>query len=349
MALLLGTDDTKSLVNMKETIEILDATYRDLAKHEAVYRPRSDMVLPLRPGEDYWLATMEGASRSLGVAAIRIRSDRYSLPGRKWARRPGLFCGLVLLYDIETGELLAIMNDGYLQVMRVAATDALGGRYLARPESRILGIIGSGWQARDHLRAFACLFSLESVKVFSPNPAHREAFKATMEKEVGLPITTVASAREAVAGSDIVATCTRAEKPVLDGDWIEPGTYVSAIKYFREIGAANARGFDIHAIHPPDYGWLPFRAGTPEEQAAGCDIYDLYQADELPPGVVPFHEIVAGNHPGRTRPEQRTLLNDHCGMGIQFAALGRVVYDRARERGLGHELPSEWFLQNITT
>jgi alanine dehydrogenase len=349
MALLLSTDDTRQLVGMREAIDVLEGAYRDLASREAAYRPRSDLVAPLRPGEDYWLSTMEGSVRPLGVTAIRLRSDRYSLPGQKWARRPGLFCGLVFLYDMETAELLAIINDGHLQVMRVAATGALGGRHLARPDSRVLGIIGSGWQARDHARAFAAIFPLERIRVYSPTAEHRERFAAEMAAELNLPVEPQATARAAVEGCDIVATCTRAKSPVLDGEWIAPGTYVAAIRYFREIGAANARGFDVHAIHPPEYGWYPNRAGTPEEQAAGCDIYDLYQGDPLPDGVVPLHAIIGGTAPGRTGAAQRTLLNNHAGMGIQFAALGRLAYDRARERGVGRELPAEWFLQDITT
>jgi alanine dehydrogenase len=156
--------------------DLLKEGYRSLARHEATHRPRADIQVPLRPGEDYWLATMEGASRHHGLAAVRLRSDRFSTRSKKWSGRPGMFCGLVLLYELESGELAAIINDGYLQLMRVSATSALAGRYLARPESRVLGIIGSGWQARDHARAFATIFPLERIRVFSPNEARRNAF-----------------------------------------------------------------------------------------------------------------------------------------------------------------------------
>jgi alanine dehydrogenase len=349
LALLLSTDDTRQLITMREAVDVLEDAYRALAHREATYRPRSDLVVPLRPGEDYWLATMEGAIRPQGVAAIRLRSDRFSPPKRKWAGKPGLFCGLVILYDLETAEPLAIIADGHLQVMRVAATSALGGRYLARPDSRSLGIIGSGWQAHDHARAYASLFPLQRIRVFSRTPAHREAFAAEMRDELGVAVEAVDSAAAAFEGADIVALCTTSPRPVLDPDWLRPGMFVSSIKYHREIGAANSGRFDVHVIHPPEYGWTAFRAGTPEEWAQGCDVYDPFRGDRLPSGVVPLQDVVAGLRPGRQSAEQITLMNNHAGMGLQLAAVGKLVYDRARQRGLGRELPTAWFLQSITT
>lgn len=350
MPLLLSTDDTKELITMREAIDLLDQGYRDLASHAATHRPRTDMQVPLRPGEDYWLATMEGASRPHGLAAIRLRSDRHTNQGKKWAARPGMFCGLVLLYDLETAGLVAIINDGHLQLMRVSATSALAGRYLARPESRVMGIIGSGWQAHDHARAFKAIFPLERIHVFSPNEAHRTAFAREMTGELGIPVTAEASAREAVEGCDIVATCTDSSKPVMDVGWLAPGTFVSSLRYYREMSGPRDAAFDVHVIHYfPGYVQPAYKAGTPAEWQLGADIYTTYEKAEPPAGSSQLQDVVGGLVPGRTSAEQRTVFINHGGVGIQFVALGRVVLDRARERGLGRELPDEWFLQDITT
>lgn len=353
MPLLLTTDDTKQLVEMREAIDLLEEGYRSLARGEGTHRPRTDMQVPLRPGEDYWLATMEGASRPHGLAAIRLRSDRHTSSGKKWAGRPGMFCGLVLLYDLETGELTAILNDGHLQLMRVSATSALAGRYLARHDSRILGVIGSGWQAHEHARAFASIFPLEQIRVYSPNEAHRTAFASKMSAELGLPVTATSTAREAVEGCDIVATCTDSSKPVMDAAWLAPGTYVSSLRYYQEMaGTAAARdaAFDMHVIHYfPGYVQPAYRAGTPAEWKLGADIYTTYDHAEPPAGASQLQDVVGGLAKGRTSPDQRTVFINHGGVGIQFVALGRVVLERARERGIGRELPAEWFLQDITT
>lgn len=353
MPLLLSTDDTKQLITMREAIDLLDEAYRALAKHDGVHRPRSDMQVPLRPGEDYWLATMEGASRVHGLAAIRLRSDRFSTSGKKWAGRPGMFCGLALLYDMESGGLVAIVNDGHLQLMRVSATSALAGRYLGRPESRVLGIIGSGWQAHDHARAFAAIFPLERIRVYSPNEAHRNAFADEMTAELGVPVTAESGARTAVEGADVVALCTDSSKPVMDPAWLAPGTYVSSLRYYKEMAGTREErdaAFDLHVIHYfPGYVQPAFRAGTSADWEQGADIYTTYDRAEPPAGSVQLQDVVGGLVPGRTSAAQRTVFINHGGVGMQFVALGRVVLDRARERGLGRELPDEWFLQDVTT
>ena len=354
MTLLISTDDTAKLVQTREAIDVLDEAYRALANREATHRIRSDVVVPTVPGEEYTLATMEGAIRPLGVAAIRLRSDhsvatvRHQSPSStKWAFRPGLFCGLVILYSLDTAEPLAIINDGHLQVMRVGATSAVAARYLARPDSRVLGIIGASNQARGHARAYSALFRLDLVKVFSRTAEERERFAEEMSEELGVPFEAVDNAREAVAGSHIVAACTSSRSPVLEENWIEDGTYTSSVRYFHEIGLDNVQRMDVHAVHNAGYGPL-YKVGSPEEWAQSHSAY-MDAKEPIPDGAVLLEEVVAGLKPGRTSPEQRTFFNNNAGKGIQFAALGKLVYDRARQRGLGRELPTEWFLQDIST
>jgi ornithine cyclodeaminase/alanine dehydrogenase-like protein (mu-crystallin family) len=354
MTLLLTTDETARLISTRECIEVLEQAYKALATGEAAHRIRSDLVVPTVAGEDYWLATMEGAIRPLGVAAIRLRSDhkratlRHNLPSAlKYAQRPGLFCGLVILYSLETAEPLAIINDGYLQVMRVGATSALAGKYLARPDSRVLGILGASNQAQGHARAYAAQFPLDLVKVFSRTPEERERFADEMSEELGIPFRAVGSAREAVEGSDIVAACTSSRVPVLEEAWIEDGSYTSSVRYHDEIRLENVQRMDVHVVHPATYGPL-IRAGSPEEWRDSPSAYPDGKSP-IPPEAIPLEEVVGGLKPGRTDPRQRTFFNNHAGLGLQFAAVGKLVYDRARERGLGRDLPTEWFLQDIST
>src|SRR5690606_37870566 len=192
MTLLLSTDDTRRTVSTTLGIEVLEQAYLALAQGEATVRARSDLVVPFHDDEAYNLATMEGAIRPMGVAAVVLRSDYNRAVVRsgarshqKWARRPGLYCGLTVLYSIHTAEPLAIIAHGHLQVMRVGATSALAARYLARPDSRICGIIGTGWQAQGHARAYAAVFPLTQIKVYSRTPEARVAFSRAMSEELG--------------------------------------------------------------------------------------------------------------------------------------------------------------------
>ena len=354
MTLLLSTDDTARVMSTRECIAILEQAYQALAAGEATYRMRSDMVVHTSADEDHTLATMEGAIRPLGVAAIRLRSDhnrrvvRHGVPSTiKYAREPGLYCGLVILYSLETGEPLAIVNDGHLQVMRVGATSALAGKYLARPEAKVLGVIGASWQARGHARAYATLFPLREIKVYCRTEEDRLRFAEEMTQELGVEVRAVRSAREAVEGSDIVAACTSSRVPVLEEDWIADGTHTSSVRYHHELRLENTRRMDLCAVHSPAYGPL-YRVGPPGEAPDTGVEYGEAKAP-LPPNAVPLEQIVGGLQPGRTDPRQRTLFVNNAGKGIQFAALGKVVYDRARELGIGRDLPTEWFLQDIST
>jgi ornithine cyclodeaminase/alanine dehydrogenase-like protein (mu-crystallin family) len=363
VTLLLTTDDTTRLVTTRECIDVLEQAYQALARGDATHRVRSDMVVPMlsESGQNgpiydrsYVLATMEGAIRPLGVASIRLRSDHHQAVIRhgatssvKWAQQAGLFCGVVMLYSLHTAEPLAIIQDGHLQVMRVGATSALAGKYLARPDSQVLGIIGAGNQALGHARAYATQFRLELVKVFSRTPAERERFAEELSVELGIPFRAVASAREVVEGSDIVAACTNSRTPVLEESWLAEGSYTSSVRYHNEIGYENVQRMDVHVVHPETYGPL-YRAGTPEQWRTAPSAYPAGKP-KIPDTAIRLADVVGGLHPGRTSPTQRTFFNNHAGMGIQFTALGKLVYDRATARGLGRELPTEWFLQDIST
>ena len=144
MALLLNNEDVRSLLDMESCVAALEEAYRDLGENQAVNRPKTYIVVPEERESSYSYCTMEGASRRLGVVAIRMKSDmnRYVEAfgmGRheKWASRPGLFCGLVLLFSSRNGELLAILNDGLIQQMRVGATSGVAAKYLAREDASV--------------------------------------------------------------------------------------------------------------------------------------------------------------------------------------------------------------------
>jgi len=357
MTLLLNNEEVEKALTPTNTIAATESVYRELAEGVAFNRPRSQVYLPvesqMNPGFRYRFKSQEGGSPGTGVWALRITSDMAGHSFTAGVKRRRILpvatgnrnCGLVILFDIERIEPIAIMPDGVIQKMRVAALSAVGAKYLSPPKPKVLGLFGSGWQAGAHLEYLSSLFEFEKVKVFSPNEQHRLEFAATMTRKLDRNIAAASSARETVEGSDIVQAATASWDAVFDGRWVEKGMYVASIggsdasNKRREIDDETIARADLYIVHSKEVAQL--------DQSP--DIWEVSQK-----GIKPWdsiHEIqhlLAGNVAGRTSHDQITVFNNNTGAGTQFAALGSAVVKRARELGLGRELPTEWFLEDVS-
>lgn len=350
MTLLLTNEDVEQVLDMRASLAALEPAYRELADGHAVLRPQSQTYLPgPLAGSSYCLKTVEGGSERLGVMAIRLTSDVLlgrlvdgKLRREKVPAAPGgRFLGLVLLFSLSSGELLAIMPDGILQRLRVGASSALAADRLARPEAGTVGLIGAGNQAEAQLRGLACVRQLEQVRVYSPTAERRAAFAARLGGELDLRIEAVASPREALDGADIVATATNSGSPVLDGAWLRPGMHVGFIREF-EVSDETLRRADVLVVHTRqgeiDHYTPPGRDDLAQLQRGRG--YPWHQCPELA-------DLVAGRVPGRTAADQLTMFMNNFGVGIQFAALGAHAWREAQARGLGQEIPTDWFLESV--
>lgn len=353
--LLLSNDDVDALLNMSECIAALEDAYRDLAHGHGVNRTRSDTFSPtLREDAVYSLKSMDGIAPTLGVGAVRINSDIVTWPTRGGnARREkvpaapnGRWVGLVLLFSSHTGEPLAILPDGYLQRLRVGATNGLGARYLARTDARTVALLGSGWQAGAQVQAITAVRRIDRIRCFSPNRERREAFAATLSGEVNVAIEPVDSPEAAVRGADVVLCATNTIDPVFFERWIEPGMHLSSIKR-PEIEGAAIRRADRVVVHSHDARPLHVVAEglqIPETQAnKGWTLAGDVDMAALPD----LKSLIAGHSPGRESDHEVTCFLNNSGMGYQFAAAGAAVYRKAREQGRGRDLPTEWFTQDV--
>lgn len=364
MALLLNNRDVQQVLTAQMTLDALEAAYRDLIGREAVCRPRIDIRIPTATeGRFYQWGTMEGGSTA-GYFAIRMKSDvmqEHEVDGvrteEKFCLRPGLFCGLILLTRIETGEPLALINDGWLQHLRVAADSAIGARIMSRPDSRVLGLLGSGGMARSHVESLLRVRPIERIRVYSPTRRNREAFAAEMRERHGVEVVVFDEPRPVFRGADILAGCNDSALPVVRGQWLEPGMHVIAIGGRPDDEAR--RRFDLTLR----LGTAPAPVGRPDLGTA--DEYLGYVARPDAPlwahrrlgrrapvvtgggGDVMYADILAGRSAGRTDAAQVTYSERGNIQGAQFYAVAAAVYEEARRRGLGHELPTEWFLQDI--
>jgi ornithine cyclodeaminase/alanine dehydrogenase-like protein (mu-crystallin family) len=354
MTLLLNNDEIARLISTKECVEILEEGYRECGLGRAAHRRRSNIIVPTGEGRTYVFANFEGTVIKSGYHAIRLRSDVNEWLDQKgdrttkWASRPGLYCGLALLYNIHTGELDGILNDGYLQVMRVGAASGVAAKYLSREDSSVLGMVGAGNQARSHAEAMSAVRPIKKIKVHSLRAESRERFAREMEKKLGIEVQPVETMEQAFAASDIVCCCTDSPRPFVKIASLEPGMFLSSARPFGEVGREPLAAFDVAVVHERGFGprFRPEQAAKERPDApqalGGKDERDL-------PSEITLSELCAGSAKGRTSPEQKTYFANNEGHGVQFSAAGAFVLKRAKERGMGRELPTEWFLQDIST
>jgi alanine dehydrogenase len=360
--LLLNNDEVAQVLTIESTIDALELAYRSFADGLAVCRPRIDIRVPTSdPHRYYQWGTMEGGSTA-GYFAIRMKSDLvYETEAEgarveeKYAMRPGRYCGLVLLVDIETAEPVALLNDGYLQHLRVAGDGAIGAKVMARADARTVGMLGSGGMARDFARALKVVRPIERMVVFSPTKAHRERYAREMGEELGIPVIPVDDPRDAYRGADILASCTNSVVPVVRGAWLEPGMHVVSVSPEPE---ALPR-FDLRLR----FGTAPAPVGRPEFAVADTWLgyvaapdapvwNNIQRKGNRPAPVVTgaievsLADVLAGRA-ARTSAEQITFSDRGNLQGLQFFAVASIAFEAARKRGLGRELPVDWFLQNI--
>ena len=354
--LLINNDESKQLLNMKSCMEVLEETYKLEGLGWATNRNKSNISVPTDdPDLWYRFSTMEGGIRQLEVVAIRLKTDMYRWPVQfgltreiKYCVTPGRYCGLVLLFSAKTAEPLAIINDGYLQHMRVGATAGLAAKCMARKESSTLGIIGSGGMAKTHAMAYREVRPLGRVKVYSPNREHRMNFARELGEMLEVEAVPMDDPQSVVQGSDIVCTCTDTAEPVLFGQWLEPGMHISIVQQ-NELAADAFRRIERFVEYRS--GICAQHYATPEEQrppSLGGSSEEWHrQFYVVPPErrhVLP--DVLLGKNHGRESDREINLFNCE-GTGIQFAAVGWKIYEQAKARGLGRELPLDWFLQEI--
>ena len=364
--LLLNNSDVERVLDARMCLDSLEGVFRELAVGEAAGLGRMDLYVP--SGEEqapyYRWAVMAGGSRKDGYVCARMLSDMVAWPREygsirenKSARQPGTFGGLLFLFSARTGEPVAMINDGVLQHVRVAGGAGLGVKYLSREDSSSVGMIGSGGMARTYLDSFLQSRAITRVRVYSPNAGHRESYAREMAQLHGIDVQPVDSAREAVRGAHIVSVCTSSNEPVFLDEWLEPGMHVTNLTsvdverdLYRRVDVAMRPGQATPRLdrYPEETfharaGYLAYVAGTPEERATVPRV-DLPQ-DFL--DLPRLSDLIAGRVEGRTSPEQTSFFNNVGAIGAQFEAVAAAVYERARSEGVGTEIPTEWFLQDV--
>jgi ornithine cyclodeaminase/alanine dehydrogenase-like protein (mu-crystallin family) len=364
--ILLSNEEIESFLSINTCIDALEKAYASWDKGTAINRPRTDLVMPSASEAGvYAFKSMEAGLYDPPIVAMRINSDiiRWNQQGNRTIKTkipaaPGdKYVGLVMLFSTITGEPLAMFPDGVVQRMRVASSSALAARYLARADASTMALFGSGWQAGSHLPAMCAVRALKRVNVFSPTKANREAFVKEMQAKVTAEVRAVDSPEEAIRGADIIAATTNSLSRVVSADWVKPGLHLTCVRV-PELGDDTIRKVDRLVIHAHQHAPLNFVAGYGEEGIAAHDAIDIIKKGAAHAHEVnvehPFwlsapdlKDLVTGKTQGRANAQESTCFLNNIGIGLQFAAVGAAVYNEAKAKGVGRELPTDWFLESV--
>lgn len=375
MTLFLTNDEVREILTIEDCIEVLDEAYYEHGAGRAINPPLINLVTPddqavidpADPMEKYhWLRSMPGGIQKFGVAAVRINSYRvgYRETGgmKNKVRLPtapgNQYTGVLLLFSIYTGEPLLMCPDGFLQRLRVGATAGLGVKYLAREDSQVLGILGSGFQAETHITATCAVRPIKKIKIYSRDTTRRTQFAKRMEKTVGIETIAVDTPVDAVAGSDIVLTTTNSLKPVLKGEWLEAGMHVGTVLDL-ELDVPALTRFDTIVASRRGMLWQDHTMGDPENDRVpdgnphGLPHYNQMKEQRgrtnIPvdwDSIPTLGELMVGKAVGRTDPSEVTYFAN-IGDGIQFAAVGAKLLQIAKEKNIGSRLPFELFHSKV--
>ncbi len=350
-----SNENVEKMITMKECMDVLEELYLDLGESQALFMPRVDNIMPSSHENAYYaFKHMGGGWPRHKIMALRINSDVITHPTVGGALRRvkvpkagGRWVGLVQLYSSETGELLAIFPDGVAQRMRVGATNGLGVKYLARKNARSAGIIGSGWQAGTQLMALLEARSIEEIRVFSLTKENRDAFVEEMRKLTGANIRAVDSPEECVQDVDIIMAATSSIEPVIKSPWLREGIHVSCIKSNEVDWAVIERCNRVFVHSSLQQRWTDnVLAGTlhiPKEHKQGW-----WNEEGRYNAVFPdISDLVSGRETGRANDRDITCFINNIGLGLQFAAVGALILEKAKVLGMGTELPAEWFSETV--
>jgi len=263
---------------------------------------------------------------TLGIGGVKIvnvhpkNPEKYGLP---------TVMAVILLLDPETGKPVAVMDGTWITNMRTGAAGGIAAKYLARRDSKIVGIVGAGVQARTQLLALNEVLKIEEVRVCARTLAETEIFREKME-HLGLNVVPEENIEDVVKGCDILVTATPVTTPIVKSEWVSEGTHINAI------------GADAPGKEELDPKILKRAKIVVDDLEQACHSGEVNVP--LARGVISkedihaeLGEIIVGKKPGRLSEEEITIF-DSTGLAIQDIATATLVYEKARASDLGFEV-----------
>lgn len=311
-------DVETTAVTMPEIIEALEVAFRE--------HGQGNVEMPPKPGvysrPDAFIHAMPAyipALHAIGVKWVSAYPEnyKYGLP---------YITGLLVLNDDETGLPLAVMDCTWITGMRTGAATGLAAKYLARPDSQVVGILGCGVQGRTNLEALNVLFPLKNVMAYDHLPENAARYAVEVRERWGLEVAVVKEPRQAVTGCDIVVTAgpiLRVPHATIKAGWLDRGAFASLVDFDSY--------WDGPAMQEVDKFCTDDVPQLEHYRSVG-----YFQA--IPPIHASLGDLVVGRRRGRETAQERTMTCN-LGLALDDMATAPIVYRRAVERGLGTWLP----------
>ncbi|MGQ0654832.1 MAG: ornithine cyclodeaminase family protein [Betaproteobacteria bacterium] len=304
--------DCRALLGMREAIDVQAQAFALLAAGATVEGLRAIVRSEKPAGVTIFNPSFLREGRGYGVKVV---ADYFGNTGRGLPR----MSALIALFDGETGLPTTVLEGGYITDLRTGAGTALAARHLARPESRLLAVIGAGRVARNQIEALCAAFPIEEIRVYARTPERAQSMKG---------ISLIKTAKDAVRGADLVVAATTSSQPVVRGEWLAPGTFVAAVGAF----AADMRELDDEVIRRASCHVIDSRTEVLER--AGDFLEPIKKGLLRRDDVAEIAEVAAGKRRGRRSPQEITVYKS-SGVPIQDFVTAREVERRALERGVG--------------
>jgi ornithine cyclodeaminase len=320
--LVLNHKEVEELLPPAECIGVMEEAFNGLANNQ-FHQPLRTIIRP--PAVKGVLAMMPtfraGEEPLFALKAICVFPGNAEIG--KDAHQGG-----VILFDGANGEPLALVNASAITAIRTAAVSGLATRLLAREDAGDLAIIGAGVQARTHLAAMACVRNLRRIRVAARRFESAQRFAEEMQVRTPCQIEPVESNEAAVRGADIIVTVTTTREPVVNHEWISPGAHLNAVGTF----SFNAREIDTATMKAASL-FVDRRESALNE--AGDYLIAAKEGAIGPEHIrAELSDVVAGNHPGRTSPDEITIFKS-LGLALEDLAAAAYCFRKAREENRG--------------
>jgi alanine dehydrogenase len=305
----------------KEAVAVIERVFQQQSAGTTYHLKRYTMTHPAHPGH-LWhnIRMLPGMAPELGAAAVRVYS------GYRGTNRSEVIC----LFDWDDMKMSAIISDFHLHAVRTSAPYGVAAKYLARADASTLGMIGTGRYARGMAFAVCAVRPIERLQVYSRNPANVQSFRDTMQARLGIDVVACSSGRDAARNADIVVTATSGNTIVFEADWLERGMLLMSLApgEFGEQTVLRSRVFlsAIDQVLGDDPPRKPFDSLVADGRFGRDDV------------IADLCDVVAGKKPGRGADED-IILYESAGLALLDVGIGHWVFQRARGRGLGTELP----------
>jgi ornithine cyclodeaminase len=324
--ILLDHTAVTELLPMPECIDLMSNTLAALARGEATLPLRTVLPLPAAGAAFGMMPAALHNENVLGVKAITVFPQNR---GTQWESHQGV----VLLFELEHGSLLAIADASTITAIRTAAVSGVATRLLSREDAANLAILGSGVQAETHLDAMRAVRPLRRVRVWSRTAESARAFADRAAERYQLDVQPTATAREAVVDADIICTVTASREPVLEGAWISEGAHVNAVG----SSVKTSRELDEHAVVRSSF-FVDRRESTLAE--SGDFLAPLQQGLVTEAHIkAELGEVIVGQAQGRTSRNEVTLFKS-LGLAVEDVAVANYLFHKAaaEKKGVHIEL-----------